>query len=142
MKQKETKDKQNATLSYKVIGICQEVQSRLGPSLQETYYQRALKAELRDRNIPFEQELRVPLKYKEEQIGYKTVDFLIDEKLLLEIKAVPLMKKDYEVQVLSYLNALQIRIGLLVNFRKKPLEIKRLLLPDKYLRQPIRKEPL
>jgi GxxExxY protein len=125
--------KQKASLSYKVIGICQEVQRNLGVELQEKYYQRALKIELDKQNFHYSQELRVPLNYKDEMIGYKQVDFLIEDKLLLETKAVPFLKKEYEVQVLAYLNVLQKRVGLLINFRMKPLGIKRILLPDKYL---------
>jgi GxxExxY protein len=134
MKTKENKRKQKAPLSYKVIGICQEVQRNLGAELQEKYYQRALKLEFEKEEIDYSQELKVPLNYKDELIGYKQVDFLIEDKLILETKAVPFLKKEYEVQVLAYLNALQIRIGLLVNFRKKPLEIKRLILPNKYIK--------
>jgi GxxExxY protein len=133
MKRKESGLKQGKSLSYKVIGICQEVQRSLGSSLQEKYYQRALEKEFELQGIHFDSELRVPLHYKDKMIGYKQVDFVLEKKLLLETKAVPFMKKDYEIQVLAYLNTLQLRIGLLVNFREMPLMINRILLPDKYL---------
>jgi GxxExxY protein len=120
-------------LTYKVIGLCYEIHNKLGNNYKEKYYQRALEEELTQYNIKYEKEKSFYLKYKEKIIGKHYIDFLIEEILLLELKTLPFMgKKEYQ-QTLMYLNSLQLKWGLLVNFRSKKVEIKRVVLPDRYL---------
>ncbi|MBI2599119.1 GxxExxY protein [Candidatus Curtissbacteria bacterium] len=117
-------------LSYEIVGILFDVHSRLGNRYQEKYYQRAVAEALKGKNIRYEQELEVDLKYKDAKIGKYFLDFLIEEKVILEIKAVPrLLPRDFH-QVLAYLKARGLELGILTNFRSESLVYKRILNSD------------
>lgn len=120
-------------LSYKIMGILFKVHNKLGSTYKEKYYQRAVEEELITENIPYKKELGVVIEYKDRSIGKHIIDFLIDNKVLLETKAVGYLPKDYYNQVLSYLKTLKIRLGIIVNFRGNRLFFKRIILPDRYL---------
>lgn len=114
-------------LSYKVVGILFSVHSQLGNRYQEKYYQRAIEEAFKENNIKFKKELKVDLRYNDKKIGKYFIDFLIEEILILEIKAVPrLGPKDFS-QVLAYLVANNIELGILTNFRAESLIYKRIL---------------
>jgi len=104
-------------LVEKVIGCAITVHRALGPGLLESAYQRCLACELRFTNLPFLQQLRVPITYRDEELdcGYR-VDFLINGQLLVEIKAIDLVLPVHRAQVLTYLRLLRLRQGLLMNF--------------------------
>jgi GxxExxY protein len=119
-------------LSYKIMGILFSVQNQLGNRYQEKYYQRAVEEGLEEEKLKFKRELCVDLKYNDKVIGKYFLDFLIEDRVILEIKAVDCLKpKDFK-QVLAYLTANNIELGILANFRTEKLSFKRIL-NSKYL---------
>lgn len=97
--------KESEELCYKIIGICMNIHREVGPGFPETYYQRALEIEFADGDIPFVSQSPVPMLYKDIQIGVNYLDFLIDKKIILEIKSANLLTNVHMSQVLKYLNS-------------------------------------
>ncbi len=118
-------------LTYQIIGAAMEVHSEVGPGYNEEIYQKALENELRNRKIKFEPQRSVEVKFKGEVVGLKYLDFLVDDKVVLEIKALSRLDSDHEAQLISYLKATGKEVGLLINFGAKRLEHKRILPPTK-----------
>jgi len=117
-------------LSYKIVGILFEVHSKLGNRYQEKYYQRAIESELKNNKIKHSKELAVDLMYGKERIGKYFLDFLIEEKIILEIKTVPHFKiSDYK-QISAYLKSKNIKLGILANFKTEKLTYKRIINPS------------
>ena len=114
-------------LSYKIIGILFDIHTSLGNRYQEKYYQRAVAIKLRKAKIPYEQEIAVDLEIEGEKIGKYFLDFLIDEKIVLELKVKPLLTKHDYKQVRAYLHACNLKLGLLANFYGESLQYKRIL---------------
>lgn len=104
-----------------------EVHKILGNGFQEVIYQRALAKEMNLQNVSFSREHEMPILYKEEQIGTRRVDFLVDEKVSVEIKAIIKLEDVHLAQAINYLEAYNLEIGLLINFGAKSLEFKRLI---------------
>ncbi len=104
-----------------------EVHKSLGNGFQELIYQRALAIELKAQHINFSREIEMPVHYKEIHIGTRRVDFFIENKILLEIKAIIHLEDVHLAQALNYLEAFNMEIGLLINFGSKSLQFKRLL---------------
>ncbi|MEK7573201.1 MAG: GxxExxY protein [Patescibacteria group bacterium] len=114
-------------LSYKIMGILFSVHNELGNRYQEKYYQRAIEEGLKQEKLNFKKELSVDLLYNGKKIGKYFLDFLIEDKVILEIKTVDRLKpKDFK-QVLGYLTANNMELGILVNFRTDRLSFKRIL---------------
>ena len=111
-------------LSYKVRGCLFEVYNRLGTGFKETIYHNVLAKELRLKNISYESQKQLVIHYKEEKVGFYKPDFIIDTKIILEIKALPEITNVAENQLYNYLKATQYKVGFLVNFGDK-LDIKR-----------------
>ncbi len=111
----------------KIIGLSMEVHKVLGNGFQEVIYQRALEIEFARNNIPFKREFEMPIKYKNEQIGTRRVDFLLYDKISVELKALTKLELVHFAQAINYLEAYNLEIGLLLNFGSASLEIKRLL---------------
>jgi len=104
-------------LSYAVIGAIIEVHKQLGPGLLEHVYEEALAIELEIKQIPFERQCQVPLRYKGRPLrGKLRVDLLIPGKLIVELKAVETMHEIFTAQLLTYLRLTNCKLGLLVNF--------------------------
>ena len=116
-------------LSYELMGILFRVHRRLGNSYQEKYYQRAIEIEFSKEGIPYKREVLVKLDYENESIGRYFLDFVVQGKIALEIKTVPFMSKEYLYQVLAYLNATHLKLGIVANFRTNRLTYKRLVNP-------------
>ncbi len=116
-------------LSYRIVGVCMKVHSELGPSLLEKYYQRAIERELTLQKIPFQREVQVKLEYQKQTIGKYFVDFVVDNKVILEIKAQPYYTPKFYKQVLAYLKQLNLRLGIIVNFRVNSLKPYRVVNP-------------
>lgn len=111
----------------KIIGLSMEVHKELGNGFQEVIYQRALEIEFARNNIPFKREFEMPIKYKNEQIGTRRVDFLLYDKISVELKALTKLEPVHFAQAINYLEACNLEIGLFLNFGFASLEIKRLL---------------
>src|SRR3989344_3412133 len=117
-------------LSYKIMGVLFKVHNQIGEVRQEKHYQKALEIELRNQKITFEREKKTIFKYEGEKIGDYFVDFVIDGKVLLELKAKDFYSSKDINQVISYLKNLGLRLGILVNFRSDKLRYKRIINPD------------
>ena len=116
-------------LSYKIMGVLFKVHRRLGNSYQEKYYQRAIEVELNLEKISFKREVLVKLSYSDESIGRYFLDFTVEDKIALEIKTVPFLRQEYLNQVLAYLDAAKLKLGIVANFRTNRLTYKRLVNP-------------
>ena len=103
------------------------VHSTLGNGFQEVIYQRALDIEFSNNNINASREYVMPIYYKQRQIGTRRVDFLIDDAVSVEIKALTKLEDVHLAQAINYLEAYDLEIGLLINFGAKSLEFKRLI---------------
>lgn len=117
-------------LSYKIIGTLFKVHSELGGGYQEKYYQKAVALELRKNKIKFKKQLLVDLNYGNEKIGRYYVDFLIDNKIVLEIKVSQVFYNRDVKQVLAYLKSTGIILGILASFSKYDLKFRRILKGD------------
>ena len=103
-----------------------KVHRELGSVFQEYIYQRALEIELKKAQIKFLREYEMPIYYQGEKIGMRIVDFFIDEKIMVELKAVTDLEDVHLAQALNYLEASGHEVGLLINFGAKSLQFKRL----------------
>jgi GxxExxY protein len=114
-------------LTYKIIGCLYEVHKELGSVHKEIIYHKAVAIELKDRNIPFTEEKAIGVEYKGKRIGIYRPDFIIDDKVILEIKAVPVITKFMQDQVYYYVKGTQYKLVLLANFGTSKVTIKRLI---------------
>ena len=102
------------------------VHSALGNGFQEVIYQRALAIELKFSEIPFLREFEMPIFYRERHIGTRRVDFLVQDVLSVELKAVTKLEDAHFSQAINYLEAYHLEVGLLINFGERSLNFKRL----------------
>jgi GxxExxY protein len=114
-------------LTSKIIGCAMAVHRALGNGFQEVIYQRALEIEMADNFIAFSREHEMPIYYKKQQIGTRRVDFLVEEVVSVELKAIIKLEDVHFAQAINYLEAYDLEVGLLINFGAKSLEFKRLL---------------
>ena len=103
-------------LTESVIGAAIEIHRALGPGLLESVYERAMGIELGERGIPFETQVQVPVAYKGQSAGDLRLDLLVDRRLVVELKAIDALVALHQAQVLSYLRATNLTLGLLINF--------------------------
>jgi len=103
-----------------------EVHSTLGSGFQEVIYQRCLAIELEKKGIPYAREYEMPVMYKEQQVGTRRVDFLIENVVMVEMKAVGGLEDVHLAQAKNYPEAYGLETGLLINFGAQSLEFKRL----------------
>lgn len=117
-------------ITEKIIGASFEVHSFLGNGFQEVIYQRALAWEMAQRDLSFSREIEQDIYYKDliHPIGTRRADFVVEENVLVELKAVIHLEDVHLAQVLNYLKAYKLRVGLLINFGSKSLQFKRLIL--------------
>lgn len=114
-------------ITGRVIGAAMQVHKVLGNGFQEVIYQRALQIEMPYFDLSFKYEFDMPIFYRNEQIGTRRVDFLVEDVVSLEIKAIIKLEDVHLAQAINYLEAYHIEVGLLINFGSKSLEIKRLI---------------
>lgn len=114
-------------LSYKIVGALFDAYNNLGGGYQEKYYQRAVAKEFNNRNIKFAEQIEIPLNFKGDSIGRYFLDFLIEDKIVLEIKASDKFYTRDIKQILAYLKSANIDLGILANFTRKDLQLKRIL---------------
>jgi len=110
----------------KIIGAAMRVHAALGNGFQEVIYQRALAIEFGDNKIPFEREFNMKVLYKNIEVGERRVDFLIDGKIVVELKALVNLESVHLAQAKNYLEAYNVEVGLLINFGAQSLQFKRL----------------
>jgi len=117
-------------ITEKIIGASFEVHKFLGNGFQEVIYQRALAWEFAQAGLSFSREIEQDIFYKElqEPIGTRRADFVVEGKILVELKAVVELEDVHLAQILNYLKAYRLEVGLLINFGSKSLIFKRLVL--------------
>jgi GxxExxY protein len=118
----------NNELTREIIGSAMEVHRTLGCGFLESVYEQALAIEFELRNISFERQETIDVLYKGKQAKEFICDFLVDRKVLVEIKAIAQLTNNEEAQVLNYLKATEIKVGLLINFGEKSLKHRRFVL--------------
>jgi GxxExxY protein len=101
------------------------VHNILGNGFQEVIYQRALAIEMTLQGLSFSRELEMPIFYKDEEIGTRRVDFFVEEKIMVEIKAVSELNNTHLAQAINYLEAYKMEVGLLINFGENSLRFRR-----------------
>lgn len=130
-------------ITEKIIGASFEVHKFLGNGFQEVIYQRALAYEMLQSGLEFAREIEQDIYYKEltEPIGTRRADFVVEGKVLVELKAIIKLEDVHLAQALNYLKAYKLEVGLLINFGAKSLEFKRLVLTQKSVQSPNPKNP-
>jgi len=109
----------------RIIGAAIEVHRALGPGFLESVYENALSIELAQRGIPFVRQLTVPIRYRHVEVGAHVLDLLVEDRIVVELKAARNLEDIHYVVLRSYLKATGREHGLLLNFAKPTLEIKR-----------------
>jgi GxxExxY protein len=113
-------------LTSKIIGCAMTVHKTLGNGFQEVIYQRALAIEMQLAGIQFNREYEMPVFYRDEQIGTRRVDFLVEGVISVELKAISELTKTNFAQAINYLEAYNLEVGLLINFGEMSLKFSRL----------------
>ena len=113
-------------ITEKILGAAFRVHGTLGNGFQEVIYQRALQLEFNVEGIEYSREFEMPIFYLDQQIGTRRVDFLVDNKISVELKAVIKLEDVHFAQAMNYLEAYNLEIGLLINFGSKRMGYHRL----------------
>lgn len=113
-------------ITEKIIGSAMKVHAALGNGFQEVIYQRALEIEMEEVHLKFLREFSMPVFYKNQQIGERRVDFFVENKIMVELKAIILLENVHLAQAKNYLEAYNMQVGLLINFGSTSLQFKRL----------------
>jgi len=121
----------NDKLTYCIIGCAMEVHNMLGSGFQEIIYQRCLAIELQIAGISFQREVEQPIFYKGNGVGTRRADFIVENKLVVELKATVGLDDGHLAQAKNYLTAYDFDLGLLINFGAKNLEYKRIFRTEK-----------
>lgn len=114
-------------LTKEIIGLAMKVHGKLGPGFVEKLYQRALYLEFKNASLNFEREKKIEVTYNKAKIGYFDADFIVDNKVIVEIKATDHIGDIHLAQLMSYLKAARLKVGLILNFANKSLEWKRVV---------------
>jgi len=115
-------------ITYAINGAIFEVNNVLGPGFLEKVYENALLVELRTRGLKAESQVSITVNYKNEVVGEYYADLLVEDQVIVELKTVERIEKIHEAQLLNYLKATGLKIGLLVNFKHQKADIKRMVL--------------
>lgn len=113
-------------LTGNIIGCAMRVHTALGNGFQEVIYQKAMAIEMADSGLSFSREHEMPVYYKNQQIGTRRVDFLVEGVISVELKAIIQLEDVHLAQAINYLEAYDLEVGLLINFGAKSLQQKRL----------------
>lgn len=114
-------------LSYQIVGCAFDVYNSLGSGYHEKYYQKALIEAFSEKGIAFQMEISFPVKFKGKIIGQKRLDFLIDKKVVVELKKGNNFSKSHIDQVLEYLRTQNLKLGILINFSSQGVLYKRIV---------------
>jgi GxxExxY protein len=112
-------------ITYEIRGAIFEVNKVLGYGFLEKVYENALVIEIKKRGLEAKSQVPIEVDYKGETVGEYFADIIVEDKVLLELKAIESLEKVHEAQILNYLHATGITLGLLVNFSHPKAEIKR-----------------
>ena len=115
----------HSALTARIIGCAMTVHSALGNGFQEFIYQNALEMEMELEDISFSREHKMPIFFKGKQMGFRRADFLVEDVVCVELKAVIELEDVHFAQAINYLEAFDLEVGLLINFGAKSLEVKR-----------------
>lgn len=123
-------DEATNNLSYQIIGAAMEVHRTLEAGLLESVYEEAFCIELEEKNLPYERQKDIGIVYKGRSIGNMRADIIVDNHIIVELKAVERLQGVHDAQILTYLKITQLRLGLLINFNSTILKngIKRVIL--------------
>ena len=124
-------------LSYKIRGCCFTVYNTLGFGHKEDIYQKALELELAKQKVKYEAQKSLTIYYDDKKVGNYRPDLIIDDKIIVEIKAVEYIPKNFEQQLIYYLKGTNFKLGFLVNFGSSKLYIKRLIWSTNYQRKSV-----
>ena len=125
-------------ITHKILEVCFEVSNELGSGFLESVYQNALQIALQDNGLKVIPQYPLRVVFRNQEVGNFYADFLVEEKVLLEIKAVVALAPEHQAQVINYLKATGIEVGILVNFGRPKLEYKRLERNLRVKAQPVR----
>lgn len=114
-------------LSYKIVGISFEVFNQLGPGYLEKYYQKAIAASLKEAGLTFQEQVYAPFIFKGIKIGKCFLDFLVDNKIILELKVGDRFYENNIKQIYSYLKTNNLQLGMLINFTSSGVKFKRIV---------------
>ena len=114
-------------LSYRIIGAAMTVHRELGPGYLEPVYQKALAYEFSLQGVSFVEQYSLPVTYKGVEIGYYVADYLVEQKIVVEIKAASVLHARHRAQALNYLAAAQLRLAILINFGESSLKQQRIV---------------
>jgi GxxExxY protein len=115
-------------ITYAINGAVFEINNILGPGFLEKVYENALLIELKNRGLRTESQVPITVSYKDNVVGEYLADLLVENKVIVELKTVENLDKLHEAQLLNYLKATGLHVGLLVNFKHKKADIKRMVL--------------
>jgi GxxExxY protein len=114
--------------SFSIIGICMDIHNYLGPGFLEVVYKDALEYEFQKKGIPFEREKEFSVTYKDAILPHKFyADFVVFDKIIIEVKAVDRIHKAFEAQAINYLSVSRLKLAIIVNFGELKLTSKRIL---------------
>lgn len=116
---------QHSDLTARIIRAAMAVHGRLGSGFQEVIYQRALAIEMTEEALAYERECEMGIFYRGQGIGTRRVDFLVEGKVSVELKALTRLENIHYAQAINYLEAFNLEVGLLINFGSASLEVKR-----------------
>ncbi len=114
-------------LTHRIIGIAITIHNKIGPGFVEKIYCDILAYEFKRSKLKFKREAEIKVRYDNLEFGYQRVDFLVKDKIIVEVKSVSEIHEIHQAQLLSYLRTADKRVGLILNFAKNRLEVKRLV---------------
>lgn len=117
----------HSKLTGAIIGCAMRVHAALGNGFQEVIYQRALQIEMQMEGLSFSREHEMPIFYRQEHIGTRRVDFLVENEISVELKALTALEDVHMAQAINYLEAYDLEVGLLINFGARSLQQKRIV---------------
>lgn len=115
------------TLSYEIVGCAYEIWDELGPGHSEKIYQKSFAIVLRAKNIKFQEQVYYSLKFRDKIVGKGVLDFLIEDKIIVELKKDGHFSKNNIEQVLNYLKLSSLKLAILINFTKEGVKFKRIV---------------
>ncbi len=114
-------------LTERIIGLAIKVHKTLGPGFVEKIYEKAMAYEFKQNKIGFREQAEIRVKYEKIELGHQRIDFLVEDEIIVELKCVSEISEIHEAQILSYLKTANRRVGLILNFARKKLDIKRMV---------------